>query len=93
MQSTGSRYWSHLLDGRGIGRGNADYHYSRAVNDPFRVGFWTADECRDFLSIMTAYSARKPKFFAKPKNWDIEAARRALQRAIAESTGLILTVA
>lgn len=36
---------------------------------------------------------RKPKFFAKPKHWDIEATRRALQKAVAESTGLILTVA
>jgi hypothetical protein len=42
---------------------------------------------------MTACSGRNQEFFAKLKYWDIEAARRALQKAVAESTGLILIVA
>ncbi|HJQ24578.1 MAG TPA: hypothetical protein VKA60_11735 [Blastocatellia bacterium] len=88
-----SRYWSYLLDGRGIGRHGVEYPYRPTVDESVRVGFWTADECQDFLTTMLAYSARNQGFFLDPEQWDIEATRQALQKGVQERTGIILIVA
>jgi hypothetical protein len=84
------RYWNYLLNGRGIGRPDGIYPY-QSEDGVFRIGFWTKEECEDFLQrIENAFDDEAVLLW---HSYYLHSAYNAVKQAKEHQVGIILMVA